>query len=104
MRQSSGKLGCWGAFGVLLIIALVVQYWYVVVALAVIAGAVYWYLQRQKAEAAAEQAEKQQAQEKEADTIAKIKAYKQRPGECALTKDEYDRKTKDLLGGGGDKC
>lgn len=103
MRQSSGKLGCWGAFGVLLIIALVVQYWYVVVALAIIAGAVYWYLQRQKAEAAAEQAEKQQAQEKEADTIAKIKAYKQLLDDGAITQDEYDRKKKDLLGDEWDK-
>lgn len=103
MTKRGSSLGFWGVVGFIVVISFIVTYWYIALGIGVVGGIVFWALSRNQKKAAAAAAEKTRQQQAEADTIAKIKAYKNLLDDGAITQDEYDRKKKDLLGDDWDK-
>ena len=91
------KIGCFGFFAILVVIAILIQFWYIFLAIIVLGVAAYFYFHRKQQEAAAEAAKTAQAQADEQATIAKLKAYKNLLDTGVITQDEYNRKKAELL-------
>ena len=91
------KMGCAGLFAILVVIAILIQFWYIVLAIVVLGVALYLYYHRKQQEAAAQAAKTAQKQADEQATIAKLKAYKDLLDTGAITQDEYNKKKAELL-------
>lgn len=92
------KMGCAGLFAILVVIAILIQFWYIVLAIVALGIALYLYYHRKQQEAAAQAAKTAQEQADEQATIAKLKAYKDLLDTGAITQDEYNKKKPSYYG------
>ncbi|KRN24798.1 SHOCT domain-containing protein [Lacticaseibacillus camelliae] len=96
--KKENKIGCGGAFILLLLFSVLITYWYVFVAIGLIGFAVWYYYHRKQTEdkaAADAQAKKDQAQAEAAD---RIREFKQLLDEGAITQEEFDQQKAKILG------
>ncbi len=91
------KMGFFGFLIIIFIIAMLVQYWYIFVAVLVLGGAAYLYDYRRQQAIAAQAAKTAQAQAAEQATIARLKAYKDLLDTGAITQEDYNHKKAELL-------
>ena len=95
-HQSSNNAGCWTVGIIIVGLALLITYWYLFLAAAVLGGAVWYYLHQKHAKeaaAAAVQAKQAEAaaQKKaiEGSKVDRIRQFKQLLDEGAITADEF---------------
>ena len=92
----NNRVGCLGILAILVAAAFIIQYWYVIVAIAIIAGLIYWLSTKSQREAAKIAAAKK-AEEAELDRkIEQLRKYKELLDEGIITQAEFEEK-KDSL-------
>lgn len=92
----NNRVGCLGILAILVAAAFIIQYWYVIVAIAIIAGLIYWLSTKSQREAAKVAAAKK-AEEAELDRkIEQLGKYKKLLDEGIITQAEFEEK-KDSL-------
>lgn len=92
----NNRVGCLGILAILVAAAFIIQYWYAIVAIAIIAGLIYWLSTKSQREAAKVAAAKK-AEEAELDRkIEQLGKYKKLLDEGIITQAEFEEK-KDSL-------
>lgn len=104
MNKTSNTTGCIWLFVILFGIALLVTYWYVFLAIAVLGGAIGYYVHqkhKQAADAQAEQdaqrANEEHQQELEGTKVDQIRRFKELFDEGAITQEEFDQQKQRIL-------
>jgi hypothetical protein len=104
MNKTSNTTGCIWLFVILFGIALLVTYWYVFLAIAVLGGAIGYYIHqkhRQAADAQAEQdarrADEERQQELDGTKVDQIRRFKELFDEGAITQEEFDQQKQRIL-------
>ncbi|MDT3392470.1 MAG: SHOCT domain-containing protein [Bacillota bacterium] len=92
----NNRVGCLGILAILVAAAFIIQYWYVIVAIAIIAGLIYWLSTKSQREAAKIAAAKK-AEEAELDRkIEQLRKYKELLDEGIITQAEFEEKKSSL--------
>lgn len=100
-----GGLGCGGAFILILGIAVLLNYWYIFLSIAVLGGAI-WYYYHQKAvqdaqaqaDADRQQAETERKEAQAGSQVDQIRRFKELLDEGAITQAEFDQQKAKILG------
>lgn len=97
-------LGCFGTIVLAILIVIALQYWYLVLAVAIVAGIIWYFAAKQKRENKEKEANEELAEEEKekersdsADAVYQLKQYKNLLDDGAITQTEYAAKKKELL-------
>ncbi|WP_461227008.1 SHOCT domain-containing protein [Lacticaseibacillus suihuaensis] len=109
MKQTKSNWGCGALIVAAIAISLLVTYWYVFVALAVLGAATWYYVHQKqvKAQAAAAEEARQAAatakrEAAEQTKVEQIRRFKALLDDGAITQAEYDQQKARILGDGQD--
>lgn len=104
MHKTSNMNGCIWLFVILFGIALLITYWYVFLAVAVLGGALGYYVHQKHKQATdaeakqkAQRAEEEHQQEVEGSKVNQIRRFKDLLDEGAITQEEFDHQKHRIL-------
>lgn len=104
MHKTSNMNGCIWLFVILFGIALLITYWYVFLAVAVLGGALGYYVHQKHKQATeaedkqkAQRAEEERQQEVEDSKVNQIRRFKDLLDEGAITQEEFDHQKQRIL-------
>ncbi|MFD1484895.1 SHOCT domain-containing protein [Lacticaseibacillus baoqingensis] len=95
--KSGNRNGCLWSFIIILGIGLLITYWYIFLAVAVISGSIWYYTTKKRQQAAAQQAEAARLQAAETSKADQIRSYKELLDEGAITQAEFDQQKRRIL-------